>query len=102
MRPARSLVDRPSLGATVSRVLPMRRWFALAAWLVSTWSQGVAQTHMHPACGGEYHYRWGQKVDTSLQTGTPEPVTIAKMPRSVFPTALKHASARSGPAANGS
>jgi len=42
-------------------------------------SPALAQTHTHPACGGEYHYRWAQKVDTLLQTVTPEPVTVTQI-----------------------
>jgi hypothetical protein len=35
--------------------------------------------HTYPLCGGEHHYRWTQKVDTSLETVTPEPVTVTKI-----------------------
>ena len=66
----------------------MPRWIALATSLVSVSSQALAQTHTHPACGGEYHYRWAQKVDTSLQTATPEPVTVTEILRSWAPPAI--------------
>ena len=69
----------------------MPRWIALATSLVSVSSQVLAQTHTHPACGGEYHYRWAQKVDTSLQTATPEPVTVTEILRSWAPPAITKA-----------
>ncbi len=43
----------------------------LAAVAAST---AMAQTH--PACGGEHHYRWAQKADTSLATAAVETTTV--------------------------
>lgn len=57
----------------------MGRWVAVAIGLVSVASRAAAQTHTHPACGGEYHYRWAQKVDTTLQAATPEATTVSKI-----------------------
>jgi hypothetical protein len=54
-------------------------------------SPAVAQTHTHPACGGEYHYRWAQKVDTLLETATPEPVTVTQILTSWAPPAITKA-----------
>jgi len=43
----------------------------LAAVAAST---AMAQTH--PACGGEHHYRWAQKADTSFAAAAVETTTV--------------------------
>src|SRR6266511_1957420 len=42
---------------------------------------GVAPSlaQAHPACGGEHHYRWAQKADTSLVTAVVETTTVGTM-----------------------
>lgn len=57
----------------------MWRWLTPAIGLVSLASYASAQAHTLPACGGEYRYRWAQKVDTALQAATPEPMTVTKI-----------------------
>ena len=52
---------------------------SLTSTILFCLSLGVspARAQTHPACGGEHHYRWAQKAETSLVTVAVETTTVA-------------------------
>lgn len=60
--------------------------------LLGICSPALAQGHAHPLCGGENHYRWAQKVDTSEIAAPVESTTVATILAQWAPPAITKSS----------